>query len=320
MQGVTAIVVTHNSEHEVGACLDALRNGCSEVIVVDNASGDGTLQEVRRRPWVRVVAKSENLGFAGGVNAGVRQATGTILLLMNPDAVLTSGLEPLIAACAQHGIAAGALTDLDGQIQAGFTVRSLPTPAALAFECLGLNRSWARNPVNRRYRRLDADLTKPASVEQPAGAFLMIRRDVFDKLGGFDERFWPVWFEDVDFCRRALDAGYEISYVPSVTASHAGGHSVRQIPSGFKQLYWYGSLLKYARKYYSSLAFRVICFAVIIGSLFRVIAGIRDRRDSAPFSIYRRVIRLAASNLFASSAQRNRRQCEMLESRTVDGR
>mgnify|MGYP000943001644 CR=1 FL=1 len=223
MRGVTAIIVTYNSEQEIGACLDALQNECSGTIVVDNASEDATLAEVRRRPWVTVVAQSENLGFAGAVNAGARLATGTHLLLMNPDAVLTAPLDPLVAACSQHGIAAGALTDADGRIQAGFTVRSLPTPAALVFECLGLNRFWPSNPVNRRYRRLDADLTKAAFVEQPAGAFLMIRRDVFDKLGGFDERFWPVWFEDVDFCRRALDRGYRIVYEPKSAVYHQKG-------------------------------------------------------------------------------------------------
>ena len=66
-------------------------------------------------------------------------------------------------------------------------------------------------------------------MEQPAGAFLMTRRDVWEHLGGFDESFHPVWFEDVDFCRRALDAGYRIEYVPSVQAATLGGIPVNQI-------------------------------------------------------------------------------------------
>ncbi len=73
---------------------------------------------------------------------------------------------------------------------------------------LGLNRLWPGNPVNRRYRCLDLDLEAAADVEQPAGAFLLIRRDAWQALGGFDEGFHPIWFEDVDFLKRARDAGY----------------------------------------------------------------------------------------------------------------
>ncbi len=114
----------------------------------------------------------------------------------------------------------------------GFTIRRFPTPLTLWFELCGFNRLWPSNPVNRRYRYLDRDLEQAGPVEQPAGAFLMFRRDVWERLGGFDEGFYPVWFEDVDFCRRAADAGYRIEYVPQVEAEHLGGHSVGQISEG----------------------------------------------------------------------------------------
>ena len=82
-----------------------------------------------------------------------------------------------------------------------------------------------------------------ACVEQPAGAFFMFRRSGWEQLGGFDENFWPVWFEDVDFCARLRSAGFVLRYQPEARATHAGGHSVGRIPLGLRERYWYGSLL-----------------------------------------------------------------------------
>jgi N-acetylglucosaminyl-diphospho-decaprenol L-rhamnosyltransferase len=298
MEEVDAIVVTHNSEAEVGDCLDSLR-GRARVIVVDNASSDASVYEANQRPWAEVIVNPVNRGFAAAVNQAARLATGECLLILNPDAVLTTGLAPLVSDCRQYGIAAGCLTGPDGVPQRGFSVRSLPSPVTLVFECLGLNRLWPSNPVNRRYRCLDMNPEEPAMVEQPAGALLMVRRDVFLKLGGFDEDFWPVWFEDVDFSKRARDAGFLAAYNPAVRAKHSGAHSVGAISPAAQRRYWYGSLLKYAAKYYRPLTFRVICAAVLIGSLIRLSTGMLNRRSVHPFREYHEVLRSAALSMIA---------------------
>ncbi len=124
------------------------------------------------------------------------------------------------------GLAAGQLADEYGHPQAGFTLRRFPKAPTLVFEVLGINRLFLVNPLNRSYRCLDMDLTRPAEAEQPPGAFLMFRREVWQRLGGFDTQFYPLWFEDVDFCKRARDLGLKIQYVPQVTAFHQGGHSI----------------------------------------------------------------------------------------------
>ncbi len=297
MTDVTAIVVTHNSESHIGECLHALR-GCAQVLVVDNASNDATLTAASEAGFAEILANTSNRGFAAAVNQGARAASGNYLLLLNPDAVLSTGLESLIAACRRTGIAAGCLTNLDGTPQAGFTARSLPGPAALSFECLGLNRLWPRNPINRRYRCIDMDLEKAGPVQQPAGAFLMIRRDVFEQLSGFDERFWPVWYEDVDFCRRARDAEYIIEYTPDARARHSGGHSVQKIRAELQGLYWYGSLLKYVEKHYRPTTFRAVCCAVALGSILRSMEMRFRRHDNCPRD-YKRVIRLAVASFLA---------------------
>ncbi|MEQ1946197.1 MAG: glycosyltransferase family 2 protein [Bryobacteraceae bacterium] len=274
------VIVTYNSAVEIGSCLDAVARLAPEwqVVVVDNRSSDQTVAHVKQRS-VMVIENKENRGFAAAVNQGVRALPdANPILLLNPDARLQTGLTQLTADCHKHGLAAGRLVDPSGNVQAGFTLRRFPTVAAVVFESLGINKLWPSNPVNRHYRYLDLDLNQPALVEQPAGALLMFRRDVWTKLGGLDESFHPVWFEDVDFCKRAMDAGYGIYFDPSVAAEHDGGSSVGKIPSGNRAVFWYVSLLRYTRKHFTMLGFRTVCAAVVVGSIPRVVAGaIRER-------------------------------------------
>jgi N-acetylglucosaminyl-diphospho-decaprenol L-rhamnosyltransferase len=156
---------------------------------------------------------------------------------------------------------------------------------------------WPRNPVNRMYRELNRDLNQAGEAEQPAGAFLMFRKDVWEKLGGFDEQFYPVWFEDVDFCRRALDAGYRIRYEPAAVVSHEGGHSVGKIPAGCRAIYWCVSLLKYGAKHFRPWAFRGICSAVVLGSVPRLVAGMISERSLSPLVGYLKIMRFAGACL-----------------------
>ena len=290
MNKVAAIIVTHNSGRVIGACLASLE-GVADAIVIDNASSDDTVQRVRECAHASLVVNGVNRGFAAGVNQGARVPAGEFLLILNPDATIMTPLERLIQACATHGIAAGKLTGADGNTQRGFTVRRLPTAAALSFEALGLNRLIPANPVNRRYRYLDRDLDREGPVEQPAGAFLMVRRDVFERLGGFDESFYPVWFEDVDFAARARANGYRPYYVPEVAACHSGAHSVGRLAPECRKLVWYVSLLRYAGKHFGHGRFRTVCLAVAAGCGLRLVAGTFQERSIRV--VYRKVIRLA---------------------------
>jgi N-acetylglucosaminyl-diphospho-decaprenol L-rhamnosyltransferase len=279
----------------VEACLRALAERAPQVtpIVIDNASQDRTVELVRSFPSVRVIANQENRGFAGAVNQGLRASDADYALLLNPDVTLLTAIDPLVEASQKYGLSAGKLVDQNGQAQKGFTIRRFPTPAALAFELLGVNRLWPSNPVNRTYRYLDRDLDLPGPVEQPAGACLMIRRDVWERLDGFDERFHPVWFEDVDFCNRAIKNGFRIEYVPQVQAYHEGGHSVGHLKPGCRTLYWCASLLRYAAKYFSLWEYRGICLTIILGSLPRSGWGMIRERSFAPVTTWVEVVKLA---------------------------
>jgi len=290
------VIVTYNSGGAIGACLDAaLRTGAA-VVVVDNASVDETVAEVKKRP-VRLIPNPTNRGFAAAANQGfIALEARDYVLLLNPDAVLTGTIEPLRNACAQSGVAAagGCLVDEKGRPQIGFMVRRFPTPAALIFEALLINRLWPRNPVNRRYRELDLDAGLPREVEQPAGALLMVRRTAWRAVGGFAEEFFPIWFEDVDFCRRLADRGDRLLYVPGVVVKHTGGHSISQITVEMRRFYWYRSLLRYSARHFGSVAFRGVCLAVVTGSVLRMIAELISQRNLKPVAVYGEVVQFAS--------------------------
>jgi N-acetylglucosaminyl-diphospho-decaprenol L-rhamnosyltransferase len=299
MNGIGAVIVTYNSEREIGSCLDSAMSRVESAIVVDNASSDGTLSEVRKRPNVALLANTGNRGFAAAVNQGIQALDTPYILLLNPDAVLQTGLEELAAACGDPGVgaAAGKLTGSEGQPQSGFSVRRFPTPFALSFEALGLNRLWRGNPVNRRYRCLDVNLEAPADVEQPAGAFLMIRRQAWQAVGGFDEGFYPIWFEDVDFLKRMHSAGFRVRYAPGAIAGHGGGHSVGRIPWESREVCWYGSLMRYSFKHFRFTGRVLVWAAVVTGCALRAVFRVLRQRRLSPLAVYGRVISFACLRL-----------------------
>lgn len=288
------IIITFNSGAVVGACLDAALLSGAEVLVVDNASADGTVAEVTRR-GVRVIANASNQGFAAAANQGFAGLKQRYILLLNPDAVLSGDLEPLREACDLPGAAGagGCLLGANGMPQVGFMVRKLPRPADLVAEALLITRLWPANPINVEYRCLGLDYSSIQPVEQPAGAFLMIRRQVWEELGGFDEQFWPLWFEDVDFCRRVADRGYLLYYVPQAVARHAGAHSISALAAGMRHVYWYQNLLRYVAKHFRRAGVRTVCVAVITGSCLRAPVESVLERSLQPLATYGRVVRLA---------------------------
>jgi GT2 family glycosyltransferase len=299
MNQTGVVVVTYNSADVIGRCLDSCEG--LPVIVVDNASSDATRDAVRHRPGVQLIANVINKGFAAAVNQGVAALQTDLVLLLNPDAELESTIDGLADACSRDGVGAagGKLVDETGQVQAGFTLRRLPTPAALTFEVLGINRGLPWNAVNRRYRCLDLDLDQPSEAEQPAGAFLMFRREVWQRLGGFDTQFHPVWFEDVDFCKRTRDLRLKIQYVPQAVARHRGGHSVAELEWGCRQVYWYVSLLRYAYKHFRPYAYRGLSAAVVLGSIIRAAIEMARWRSIRPLGVYATIAKIAGLSMIS---------------------
>lgn len=308
---VAAAVITYNSAAAVGPCLESLRefaDSFSEgVTVVDNDSQDDTVHCVTRFPGVQLVRNAVNRGFASAVNQAFELLPeADAVLILNPDVRLVCGIREMLLALeksSRTGVVSGLLLDHRGLPQRGFSIRRFPSPAALAFETLGINRLWPSNPVNRHYRALDLDLEREQDVQQPAGAMLLIRRLAWRQLNGFDEGFHPVWFEDVDFLRRASLAGWRVLHVPTARAQHSGGHSIQTVCWFQRQGFWYGNLLRYTALHYSTAGRCMVCLAVAVSALPRAVAGMIRWRSWRPLPLYLNVFGWAVATLMSGSRE-----------------
>lgn len=288
---VTVILVSWNAIDHLEPCLRALESSGHEVVVVDNASADGSAELVRSRfPQVRLLAEARNLGFAGGVNAGVRATTSRHVMLLNPDAIPSRGaIDQLAAFLDEHpqaAAAAGQLQYPDGTPQQGWNVRRFPTLASLAASLLLFDRLWPRNPATRRYQHLDVPYDSPSEIDQPAAACLMVRRQAFEAVDGMDERFFPAWFEDVDFCKRLRAAGWSIFFVPGALFTHAGGISRQRLGPVIFQQVWHRNLERYIRKHHGPLALLAVRGLIMIGMGMRLAASVAAgrRTDAAAYA------------------------------------
>lgn len=292
LPAVSALVVNWNGGALLARCVASARAAGAEVVVVDNASTDGSAEaDALRAAGVCLVRERENRGFAGGVNIAARHASADRLLLLNPDTrIEASAIAALGAAldARPDAAAAGAcLVDEDGRPQRGFTVRRFPTLASLATDLLLIDEVWPGNPARRHYLALDVPLDgpSPVEVEQPAAACLMVRRDVFAALGGLDERYHPAWFEDVDFCRRLRDAGHVVLFVPGARVVHAGGVSLRSLGAQDFARAWYRNLRRYVARHHGRAQALAVDVLIAVGMALRAavgaVTGHRTRREAA---------------------------------------
>jgi GT2 family glycosyltransferase len=222
----------------LAACLQSLRaalgdrlaTGAAEVMVVDNASGDGSAEIVREEfPEIRLIANGENRGYAAGNNQGIAAARGRNVMLLNPDTEVPreaiERLEACLAQCPRAGAAAPMLVHPDGRPQA--SLRGFPTPLALLGAVTGLARLAPAGSPLTGYQSRDLP-PAPAVVEQPMASCLLLRGEALREVGGFDETF-PIFFNDVDLCWRLRQAGWETWFVPEARVVHHGGASTRQV-------------------------------------------------------------------------------------------
>ncbi len=305
---VTIVIVNWNSGSLLQKCVSSLLEHAagSEIIVIDNASDDASLTGMREAEApLTVVANDHNAGFAAACNQGWRMGRGELVLFLNPD---TECLPGSIVALARRfegdtsiWAVGGHLIDASGLSQDGFNVRAFPTLGSVAAEMLLLDRIWPRNPWTRRYRMAGWNPGPGCDVDQPAAACLMVRRSVLARLGGFDERFHPAWFEDVDLCRRIRAAGGRIFYEPSARFRHAGAVSLKSLTREDFLRYYHDNQIRYFAKHHGQSAARRVRRLVIAGMRLRGVlaalgAGKAGGHRSAPASAYRRLAsRLARS-------------------------
>ncbi|HEU4324328.1 MAG TPA: glycosyltransferase family 2 protein [Roseiflexaceae bacterium] len=238
----TLIVVTYNHAEHIGACLEAVGRlappGPLELLVLDNGSRDGTAELVRQRfPHVRLLAEGENWGFAGGVNRAVAAAQGERIALLNPDAIPEPGwlralLAPLDAP--DVGVVGSKVLGAGGRIQSVGTLLDRRT-------VLTAHRG-GDEPDRGQY---DA----PAELEAVHGAAMAFPRALWQELGGFDEGFFPAYWEEVDFCARARRAGRRVLVAPDAVVRHEHEASATGKYSAEFYGYYHRNRLRYAAKW-----------------------------------------------------------------------
>ncbi|HEX5173849.1 MAG TPA: glycosyltransferase family 2 protein [Gaiellaceae bacterium] len=218
------VIVSYRCGPLLRRCLQSVREHAPargvRVTVVDNASGDGTADVVRREfPEVKLIALDENVGFSAANNLVLRDSGAEYVLVLNPDTKLSAGtLETLLRlmdADSRIGIAGCRLVQEDGTFDHAAR-RSFPTPASALGHFLRLGRSDRAPAPLAAYR---APEVSEGPVDAVNGAFMLMRRAMLDEIGLFDEGYW-MYMEDLDLCYRAAQAGWTTWYEPSVEAVH----------------------------------------------------------------------------------------------------
>ncbi|MFC1702919.1 glycosyltransferase family 2 protein [Patescibacteria group bacterium] len=283
---VSVIIVNWNVKPLLRRCLASLQvqQGVDfEVIVVDNASSDGSAMMVAEEfPEYTLIASNRNLGFAAANNIGIERANGDFVLLLNPDTELTDTLtlEKLVRFMEERphvGIVGPRLLNADRTLQR--SIRRFPTFLSQALIMLKLHHLLPRLRSLKEYFATDIDHATERSVDQVMGACFMIRGEVIHAIGNLDERFF-IWFEEVDYCRRAIDSGFQVCYAPHIEVVHHGGESFGKEFGPKKQHYFNTSLRKYFWKHHSRISASILtALAPISQVLASVVATVRGKED-----------------------------------------
>jgi len=233
------VIVSWNTCDLLNSCLRSLKEEVKNfrfgaehiaVYVVDNHSGDRSPDMVaKEHPWVILRRNPDNKGFARANNQVLQTVHAPFILLLNPDTELLPGtLDQLIGFLENHPHAcavAPQLLNSDGTIQR--SCREFPTFTGMLYELLGFSRLFPNIEVFRTYKMLDWNHDDERQVDQPEGACLLIRKEALDEIGTLDEGYFML-FEEVDWCYRAKQAGWEIWFTPQAQVIHHYGRSIKQ--------------------------------------------------------------------------------------------
>jgi len=254
---LTVVIVSYNSEAYLEDCLASVYRETAipnvKVVVVDNASSDRRIFPLlkHRFPDLAIVYNSANLGFAQGCNHGIRAFPACSYLLLNPDCVVSDrAIEKALAYLEQTpeiGIVGCRVQNPDGSLQLACR-RSIPRPSTAFYRLTGLSRLFPRSERLGRYNYTYIDDRQAHPVEAVSGSFLMFRAPVSDRIGLLDETFF-LYGEDLDFCYRAMQAGWRVCYYPeAVVIHHKRGSSSQDARAG--NFHFYNAMKLFYRKHY----------------------------------------------------------------------
>ena len=235
MNSISIIIVTYNSEKEIVNCINSLLpqmldlNG--EIIIIDNNSNDSTIHLISELESenISIIQNSDNLGYTIANNQGIQNAKGEYLFFLNPDTLVPNGVINNLLNKIQEDKNCGAIAPQlrfpNGRIQN--SCRRFPRRRDILYESIGLSKLFNNSKEFNYWKMGDFDHKITRSVDQPAGAAIIIPKKIIEEIGLLDEKF-PMFFSDVDICKRIWDAGYNIQFNTNSFITHMSGASVYQ--------------------------------------------------------------------------------------------
>ena len=268
MVDLSIIIVSWNVADLLAACLDSIYAGLgdlqAEVIVVDSGSADHTVSLLHSKyPQVRLIEQAENIGYTRSNNVGLAQANGRHLLLLNPDTEIIGDVLVKMVAYLDENTSVGMVGpythNSDGSYQS--TRRRFPTPATAFIESTWLQPFAPKSLLDRFYVN-DAPPDQTMNVDWVQGSALMARRKVYEQVGGLDEGY-VMYSEELDWCKRAKDAGWRVVFLAEAHITHHGGRSSEQVVAR-RQILFQQSKLRYFRKYHGALVAQMLRVCLLL--------------------------------------------------------
>jgi len=281
---LSIIILSYNTSELTLRCIESIEETTLdkkefEVIVVDNASTDPTVSDVKKRfPWVRIIQNETNIGFSAGNNVGLRKAEGKYILLLNSDTkVNPQSLSIMLDFMEKHlhaGVATCKLVLSDGSMDPACH-RGFPTPWASMSYMVGLERLFPALKLFGQYHQGYKDMSLPHEIDCPSGAFFLIRREVIEKVGLLDEDYF-MYGEDIDWAYRIKEKGWEIWFNPTTSIIHykkrsGRTHKDREIKRTIDRHFYETMKLfykKHYRKKYPAILTYLIYFLLNLKILF----------------------------------------------------
>jgi O-antigen biosynthesis protein len=286
MIDLSIIIVNYNVKEFLLNLLDSIRkatpNLSSEIIIVDNASDDGSVEAVKEKfPNVNLIVSEKNLGFGRANNLAMEVAKGKYFLLLNPDTIVRedsfSKMIEFFEANPKAGIGGCKVLNPDGTLQLACR-RSFPGPWTSFTKVMGLSTIFPKNRLFARYNLTYLDENQTYEVDAVSGAFLMMRKELYQKIGGFDKEFF-MYGEDLDLCYRAQKAGYGVFYVHTTQIIHYKGESTKRSSLDETKVF-YDAMHLFVKKHLSS--------SMLVGSILQ--SAIFFRKLIAFANVYRLAI------------------------------
>ncbi len=254
---LSIVIISFNVQKLLQECIESIYRETTDIApdiwVIDNHSRDRSVEMLKENfPELHLIENDENVGFTRANNQAIVQCQSDYILLLNPDTVIQDGaLDKMIRYMEKHpdvGVSGCRLLNEDGSLQLACR-RSIPSPGVAFFRLSGLSRLFPNSKRMAKYNLTYLDPDQPHEVDAVSGAFLLIRKQVVDEIGGLDENFW-IYGEDMDWCIRAKRAGWKVMYYPDASVLHYKGigSSTNNLKTSYE---FYRAMYLFHRKHFA---------------------------------------------------------------------